>query len=592
MINKFSEEILGEFSFLLKNFSEIEDLNSYINNKAGIIDFFKSQKDYKDFKQLLDGFHNLNNSSQDLGDFQTPKSLTERICKFLVNLKFEPEAMIEPTCGEGSFVLSAIKFFPTLKHIYCVDVQKKYEWLLKLNILQLSFNQKIQANIEFHQDNIFTHQISDRFIELLNNSIGDILILGNPPWVTSSALSILDSDNLPYKSNIKKYSGIQAITGKSNFDIAEYIILKTIKQFDNRNGKIAMLCKTSVIKNIVKEIDRLSLKISNIRSLLIDSKKEFNISADAALFIADLNSRGKTLCTTSSLYQPDIQLKKYGWIQDKFVSDEELYKKYSYMDGKSTIEWRQGVKHDASKVMILNIIDNALLNGFQEYVEIEDDCLYPFVKGSELRKLIIKDTTKKIIITQKSPNDNTNYIMYRYPRLWDYLNSHSEYFDKRKSRIYNKRSRFSIFGIGNYSFMPYKVAISGFYKEASFSLMFPNNNKAVMLDDTCYFLSFNSIKNAFFSWILLNTNDVKHFLSSIAFLDSKRPYTKEILMRINILQLAENISFHKLLKIYQTQLKKHLLFEFNEDDFLNFKDFLKDSNSAFRKQGKLALELI
>ena len=376
------------------------------------------------------------------------------------------------------------------------------------------------------------------------------MIIGNPPWITCSELSTLNSKNIPRKANIKNHKGIAAITGKGNFDIAENIILRVVEQFHHKDGKIAMLCKSSVIKNIVRDFCNLKLKISNARAILINAKREFNINAEAALFVADLNSHGEKFCSVSSLDAPNRQLRKFGWYHSKFVSDIELYKETAYIDGNSPFEWRQGVKHDAEKIMVLRITKDGLLNGLQEYVDVEEELLYPIVKGSELiKKPVIRDTIdKRIIITQSLPQEDTTYIKVKYPKLWNYLVSHSQYLDRRKSIIYKRRPRFSIFGIGDYSFKPYKVAISGLYKEPRFSLIFPVDNKPVMLDDTCYYLSFESLNNAFFTWVLLNRNEVRRFLSSIVFLDSKRPYTKEILMRIDLFKLANASSIEDIIE--------------------------------------------
>jgi len=115
------------------------------------------------------------------------------------------------------------------------------------------------------------------------------------------------------------------------------------------------------------------------------------------------------------------------------------------------------------------------------------------------------------------------------------LNSYAEIFDKRKSRIFKKR--FSIFGIGDYAFKPYKIAISGFYKEPFFSLVYPINGKPVMFDDTVYYISFDSYQEAKEVWNLLNSYEVKNFLRSIAFIEGKRPYSKEVLSRIDLSHL-------------------------------------------------------
>ena len=576
MTSRLSDDFFARVKALLGKYENIEGSNEFLKDTTGIIDFFKSPCDFDEFKQFLSDFHIFDEEFHDLGDFQTPNHLTDGICKYLVDTGYAPDAVLEPTCGEGNFVISAIMHFPSLKYVYCVDVQPKHEWLLKLNILNLSFEQDINVKIEFHCDNIFTHRISDRFTRFLNGYVKNLLVLGNPPWVTSSELSILNSHNLPPKANIKRYKGIEAITGKGNFDIAEYIILQMIQQFSNRKSKVAMLCKTSVIKNIVRDMQKLSLRLSNIQALLIDAKKEFGISADGALFLADVGSGGGDFCTVSSFYEPNHRYKKYGWIDNKFVSDTELYEKYKHIDGQSPFVWRSGVKHDAAKVMVLRInADGTLSNGFQENVDVEGDLLYPFLKGSKIQDLVIKNTANRVIITQSSPSEDTSYIALKCPRLWAYLMSHSEYLDRRKSTVYKRRPRFSIFGIGVYSFKPHKIAISGMYKRPRFSLILPISGKSAMLDDTCYYLSFDTFDDAFFTWILLNTDYVKNFLSSVVFLDSKRPYTKEILMRIDILKLAETTSFNVLFDTYQENLKTYLEHEFNERDFLNFRAFLR-----------------
>src|SRR5207248_11771079 len=66
------------------------------------------------------------------------------------------------------------------------------------------------------------------------------------------SLSALESTNLPAKSNFKGHSGLDAMTGKSNFDIAEFIILQLIRNFSKSHATVAMLCKNTVIRNLVE----------------------------------------------------------------------------------------------------------------------------------------------------------------------------------------------------------------------------------------------------------------------------------------------------------------------------------------------------
>jgi hypothetical protein len=72
----------------------------------------------------------------------------------------------------------------------------------------------------------------------------------------------------------------------------------------------------------------------------------------------------------------------------------------------------------------------------------------------------------------------------------------------------------------------------------------------VILDDTCYFLGFNSYLDALFTASLLNRSIVKQFLQSIVFKDAKRPYTKEILMRLDLSRTASRLSFLALYNLW------------------------------------------
>ncbi|MCB0853454.1 MAG: hypothetical protein KDD63_14610, partial [Bacteroidetes bacterium] len=111
------------------------------------------------------------------------------------------------------------------------------------------------------------------------------------------------------------------------------------------------------------------------------------------------------------------------------------------------------------------------------------------------------------------------------------------------SSIYNSMPDFSIFGIGDYSFANYKVAISGLYKSTHFTLVSPDNSKPVMLDDTCYFIGFEKQKMAEIAHYLLNSDLVQQFLKSIIFSDSKRAVNKGVLMRIDFERVFGKFDF-------------------------------------------------
>lgn len=113
-----------------------------------------------------------------------------------------------------------------------------------------------------------------------------VLILGNPPWATNSTLSVIGSNNLPIKINFRNLKGLEAVTGTSNFDICEPIILDAIETFKNTESTVAMSCKTSVARNLFKEISRKNNKFSEYEIMEFDGTKIFGVSAFACVFLS------------------------------------------------------------------------------------------------------------------------------------------------------------------------------------------------------------------------------------------------------------------------------------------------------------------
>ena len=362
-----------------------------------------------------------------------------------------------------------------------------------------------------------------------------MLIIGNPPWVTNSALSAMDSLNIPKKTNFKQHKGLDALTGKGNFDIAEYITIDLLRNFGNCNGNMVFLVKNTVIKNLVYSLPQLQLKIADLKKQNIDSKKEFNVSVDASVFFCQLNKETEYSCQEADFYTSEKNC-VFGWRNSKFMSD--LSCEHDEIDGVSPFEWRQGIKHDCSKVMEIVSKDDFYTNKLGEVFNLEDDLIYPLLKSSDLKSSYAEPTQRRIIVTQKSVGQDTSYIR-NFPKTFEYLNNHKNFFQLRKSSIYKGKNNFSIFGIGDYSFKPYKIAISGLYKSFHFCLVKPQDGKPVMLDDTCYFIGFDTFEQAEFVWRLLNTELVTNFLKSISFKDAKRMITKEILMRIDMKKVAK-----------------------------------------------------
>jgi len=576
-----TEAVQDFFKEKLKLNTSLLDINNILKTVSGICNFLETENDFFELKtKIKNEYYLLNEPDRmEYGDFQTNPVLSLKITNYL-SLNIEaPEVLIEPTCGRGNFIIAALTSFSSIKEIYGVEIYRPYVWETKFSILNFFLKNELNTkpNIVITNANVFEYN----FKKIAENSkTKTVLILGNPPWVTNAMLGSLNSLNLPTKSNFKQHTGLEAITGKGNFDIAEYITLMLIEAFQASSGNLALLVKSSVIKNIIFDQSKNKYRINKLEKHWIDSKKEFNVSVDAALFFCSLNSDSTFNCETFDFYKSKILIQDFGWVNEKFVSDINKYKYSKQIDGLCQFEWRQGLKHDCSAVMELDMLNGQYSNPNEIGIELEEDLVYGILKSSDLKNTVIRSSRKYTIVTQTKVGQETSHIRNQYPKTYQYLIKNLSAFQSRKSSIYNNKPLFSIFGIGDYSFKPYKVVISGLYKTFHFSLVLPQNGKPLMLDDTCYMLSFDSLEFAVYTLILLNSQTTKDFLKSISFSEAKRTFTKDVLKRINLDALSKTFSMQELvveLDVFNTSNRLDI-------KITHWNNYLQEVNSTKNKQ--------
>ena len=496
------------------------------------------------------------NEKKELGDYQTPLEFCARVCGYVKRHVFEaPSAVLEPTCGIGNFLLAASRTFDC-ENLYGIEINRAYARQAREAV----------PSAKLTVSNIFD-------VDTRRIMWGDrALIIGNPPWATNANLIY----NLPRKANFKGLRGIDALTGASNFDICEYILLKLLAEYKHTDSTICMLCKTSVARNVLLELSRNRIPYEKAEILTFNSREVFGVSAAACVFVVKLSAANtpdtRILCTVKNFDGLELE-------DTLFVEDGKIQTSRAAVDleGRCQMTWRQGVKHDCGGVMELESCENGFRNKRNEVVEIEKALVFPLVKSSHLKQPVIQNFKKYVIVTQTEPRQDTSYIQTEYPLTWKYLNAHLEDFNRRKSVIYKKSAPFAMFGIGAYSFTPYKVALSGFYKKPLFSLLYAS--KPIMTDDTVYYLAFEDYDLAYSMMLLLNSDTVQSFLQSIAFLDNKRPYTVKLLSRMDLSKCIGAVSFHELQRVEQAlKLPKRI----TSQQYIKFEQYIKSLQSPPR----------
>lgn len=464
----------------------------------------------------------------EFGDFQTPASLAAEACRLLKRRRVKAASIVEPTCGVGNFLAAAIEAYPAVRNSLGTDVNRDH-----LN--RARQNERLEnPEIQLLQADFFQTDW-DRALSGLPDPL---LVVGNPPWVCNSELGTIGGQNLPTKLNSNGSRGIEAITGKSNFDVSEWMMLRLLEVLKTRDATLSMLCKTSVARKVLAQAWQNDISIRRASMHRIDSQHAFGVAVDACLLTLQIGRKnGASECTIYASLDSTTAESCIGMRDERLVANVEEYDRCRSLFVGSPVRWRSGIKHDCAKVMELRRDGRQLRNGFGELVDIEPTYLYPMLKSSDLASTGTATPSRWMLVPQQSTGEETDSIEQVAPRTWQYLQSHCQRLARRASAIYRGKPPFSIFGIGDYAFAPWKVAISGLYKELNFNLLGPCKSKPIVLDDTCYSIGFDSRAAASKVCDALNSPTAQAAFNSLIFWDSKRPVTAEVLNQIDYSRL-------------------------------------------------------
>ena len=468
------------------------------------------------------------------GDFQTPSHLACEVCRLMAAQGIKPASIIEPTCGLGRFLFAALDAFPTVTKAIGLDINDGY-----IRRAGEVLGQRPDAlKVGLAEADFFTVDWG----KVVGQLPQPILVLGNLPWVTNAHLEVLGSRNLPKKSNFQGRVGFDAITGKANFDISEWMLIRLLESMSGRLGTLAMLCKSAVARKALFHgwKNNIFLRGSSIHR--IDAALHFDAAVDAALLVTHFAPIAPE--TTAKVYVHLNDIGPYttiGMEGGQLFADIDAFHRHKHLCGEEVLKWRSGIKHDCSKVMEFRREGERYRNGLGELVELEDNYIYPMLKSSGVAGGGGKDDIRRMLVTQRNVGDDTAEIERKAPKTWAYLQRHSGILAKRGSSIYKKRPSFSVFGVGEYSFSPWKVAISGFYKKLVFLKIGLEKEKPIVLDDTSYFLSCRNAAEADYLCELLNSKTAQAFYAAFVFWDAKRPITADLLRKLDLRRLAREL---------------------------------------------------
>ena len=465
---------------------------------------------------------------KDFGDFQTPPALVVEILDALERSGGRPVRVLEPTCGRGHFIAELLDRPGPLREVRGFEIQPEHA-----EVARSLADRPGPTRLVVETADLFSIDLG-RGLRWAES--GPLLVVGNLPWVTTAALGASGGANGPARSNVRGSRGIDAMTGESNFDISEAIWLKLIRELAPEGPTIALLCKSAVARGVLRAIHADDLPVTRATLWRVDAFRWFRAAVDACLLRVEVGPGPKAVEAQVfgelSALEPESTL---GLMGGRLIADVAAYRDVAFADGPSPLTWRQGLKHDAGPVMELTRSGDGLdRNKLEEVVDVEGAFVYPLLKATDLAGSRTARPSRSVLVTQRRLGEDTRTLERRAPRLWAYLVAHSGTFERRKSSIYRGRPPFAMFGVGDYSFAPYKVAISGLHKAPRFRLVGPVDGRPTMLDDTCYFLPCRTLEQASLIEETLNGPVALRLIRALAFRDAKRPVTKALLQRVDL----------------------------------------------------------
>ncbi len=454
------------------------------------------------------------------GDFQTPDDLARAATALLRQIGIAPATVIEPSCGKGAFLAAAAGTFRTAR-LLGADINAGY--------IDIARGRVPQAEL----------RVADFFEMPWAEALGSLpqpwLILGNPPWVTVSGLGAIGSANAPARQNAEGWRGIDAITGRSNFDISEWMLREYLGWLDGQRGAIAVLCKTMVARKVLTAAWKIGAPIARARLYRIDAAAHFDAAVDAGLLVIEAAGRADaTVCEVFDDFAAERPRSAFGLVDGLAVADVAAFmRNRELFTADIEDRWRSGIKHDCSAVMELRRSKDGFVNGLGEQIALEPKLVFPLLKSADLANGRF-DTGRVMLVPQMTVCEDTAQLAQTAPVTWEYLTRHAPRMAARKSSIYRDKPAFSIFGVGSYSFTPWKVAISGLYKRLTFTAIGPIEGRPVVFDDTVSFLACASEDEARHIADLLNAPRAQEFLNAMIFWTDKRPITTGLLRRLSL----------------------------------------------------------
>ncbi len=527
----------------------------------------------------------------DLGEYFTPYWLAQTVIEMTGFRGRTGEILFDPGCGSGAFLLAAAEMKlqtagrasaevldDILHTVIGCDINPLSVLSARLNLLWWLAERFPMPLLDvelpiLHYDTVFSTPLGNTAQGALQHYLpeGCDYLVGNPPWISWNALppqyrKRLEKELLP-RYVLFDFHGQEARLGHSNDDYLVTFSWVTIDRYLHQGGTCGFIIKQPLLTNVsgktfrhfaircVHETTPLCVKrVADLRQI-----NPFGIANETAIIVLQKGERtayplpyeiwskadGHFEIATFEAQPSSMADLASPWV----VLTPEL-EQTQFMAGRCPYTIRHGLKHDVADVLIVHPIerhDGILVierarprksNRSPERYKIEPDVVYPFVQPRHLTAWGVRSYTYVIIPQRKAGENNEREFRQAFPLTYAYLQRFAPAFAARRSRIFSGTPFYGLFGLGDYTWSPYKVCWCGLGFRPEFAVVGPVEDtfvgtKPVVPDGTVYFIPVDEQKEAHFLCAVLNSSIVRTFLSARSG-KSKRGLSKKMMEQLRL----------------------------------------------------------
>lgn len=270
------------------------------------------------------------------------------------------------------------------------------------------------------------------------------LYLGNPPFINYSDLDKVYREKIRplWLKHFPEAKGFKMLLGDSRGDISQLIFYETLEKYLKPTGKFGVILPNSLIKgNSASAGFREFCNIEVKKIVDIGDKNPFDNTKRNCFYI--LGNKG------SSTQYP-IQYYSKNNVYNLIKSGGDLINEGKSIIKTSPYTARQGV----------NTLGANSVFFFKKELPFKSQLFKPLLKSSDIHPF--KCTPSYYILFPYINGDliDEGTLKNDYAEAYNYLLKHKNKLESRKSR-FAKKSWYTLFGVGNYTFEKYKVIWRG-----------------------------------------------------------------------------------------------------------------------------------